>query len=131
MSRVASAERDGRTGAVTRRAGDGRRFVGDELLVAVGRRPRTEDLGLEAVGLEPGRAVAVDDAYRAEGVAGGWLYAVGDCNGRALLTHMGKYQARLAADVILGRDPDLSPAADRRRGAAGHVHRPAGRRGRA
>jgi len=57
--------------------------------------------------------VRTDDAYRAEGVAGGWLYAVGDCNGRSLLTHMGKHQARLAADVILGRNPDLSPAADR------------------
>jgi dihydrolipoamide dehydrogenase len=46
----------------------------------------------------------VDDRMRATGVAGGWLYAVGDCNGRALFTHMGKYQARIAADVILGRD---------------------------
>ena len=110
---VAVAERDASTGAVTAVVDDGRRFVGDEMLVAVGRVPRTEDLGLEVVGLEPGRAVAVDDDYRAAGVAGGWLYAVGDCNGRALLTHMGKHQARLAADVILGRDPDLSPAADR------------------
>jgi dihydrolipoamide dehydrogenase len=45
----------------------------------------------------------VDDRLRVEG-GGGWLYAVGDCNGRALLTHMGKYQARICADVILGRD---------------------------
>ncbi|HUO47367.1 MAG TPA: NAD(P)/FAD-dependent oxidoreductase [Acidimicrobiales bacterium] len=110
---LASAERDGDSGVVTAVLADGRRLQGDELLVAVGRRPHTDDLGLESVALEPGRAVAVDDAYRAEGVAGGWLYAVGDCNGRALLTHMGKHQARLAADVILGRAPDLSPAADR------------------
>ncbi|MGH2814311.1 MAG: pyridine nucleotide-disulfide oxidoreductase, partial [Actinomycetota bacterium] len=54
--------------------------------------------------LEPGRYVAVDDQLRATGVGGGWLYAVGDCNGRALLTHMGKYQGRLAGDVILGKD---------------------------
>ena len=100
-------------GAVTATVSDGRRFVGDEILVAVGRVPKTADVGLEVVGLEPGRYVTVDDRLRAEGVAGGWLYAVGDCNGRALLTHMGKYQARLAADVILGRQPDVSRVADR------------------
>jgi dihydrolipoamide dehydrogenase len=48
--------------------------------------------------------VPVDQKLRAVGVTGGWLYAVGDCNGRAPLTHMGKYQARVAADVILGKD---------------------------
>ena len=36
--------------------------------------------------------------------ANDWLYAIGDANGRVLLTHMGKYQARVAADVILGKD---------------------------
>jgi pyruvate/2-oxoglutarate dehydrogenase complex dihydrolipoamide dehydrogenase (E3) component len=55
------------------------------------------------VGLPPGRYVEVDDQLRAVGVGGEWLYAVGDCNGRALLTHMGKYQARIAGDVILGK----------------------------
>jgi dihydrolipoamide dehydrogenase len=72
--------------------------------VATGRRPATDDLGLEAVGLDPGSPVLVDDHLRAQGVRGNWLYAVGDCNGRAPLTHMGKYQARIAADVILGRE---------------------------
>jgi len=76
----------------------------DEILVAIGRKPNTGDLGLDTVGLEPGRPVEVDDRLRARGVAGGWLYAVGDCNGLALLTHMGKYQARIAGDVILGKD---------------------------
>ena len=76
----------------------------DEILVAVGRRPRTDDLGLERVGLEPGKPVDVDGRLRATGVEGGWLYAVGDCNGLSLLTHIGKYQARIAADVILGKD---------------------------
>jgi len=100
--------------AAARRAGDGGPVVGvleggtevmaDEILVSVGRRPATAGLGLDAVGLVPGQSVEVDDRMRARGVAGGWLYAVGDCNGRALLTHMGKYQARLAADVILGKD---------------------------
>jgi len=76
----------------------------DEILVAVGRRPRTDDVGLGSVGLEPGKPVEVDERLRAKGVAGGWLYAVGDCNGLALFTHIGKYQARIAADVILGKD---------------------------
>jgi pyruvate/2-oxoglutarate dehydrogenase complex dihydrolipoamide dehydrogenase (E3) component len=70
----------------------------DQLLVAVGRRLNTDDIGLESVGLEPGKPIEVDDSMR----AADWLYAVGDVNGRALLTHMGKYQARVAADVILG-----------------------------
>jgi pyruvate/2-oxoglutarate dehydrogenase complex dihydrolipoamide dehydrogenase (E3) component len=70
----------------------------DALLVAIGRRPNTDDIGLETVGLEPGEPIQVDDSMRASD----WLYAIGDVNGRALLTHMGKYQARVAADTILG-----------------------------
>jgi pyruvate/2-oxoglutarate dehydrogenase complex dihydrolipoamide dehydrogenase (E3) component len=80
----------------------GKALVGDELLAAVGRRPHTDDLGLETVGLAPGRPVEVDDRMRAQGSE--WLFAVGDVNGRVQLTHAGKYQARVAADVILGRD---------------------------
>jgi pyruvate/2-oxoglutarate dehydrogenase complex dihydrolipoamide dehydrogenase (E3) component len=72
----------------------------DELLVAIGRKLNSDDIGLESIGLEPGRPVEVDDAMRA--LNHDWLYAIGDVNGRALLTHMGKYQARIAADVILG-----------------------------
>ena len=72
----------------------------DQLLVAIGRRPNTDDLGLESVGLEPGKSIEVNDSMRANE----WLYAIGDVNGRALLTHMGKYQARVAADEILGED---------------------------
>lgn len=71
---------------------DGSTLHGDELLVAAGRRPRTDDLGLETVGLQPGGYVEVDDQHRASGVPGGWLYAVGDANGRALFTHQGKYR---------------------------------------
>ena len=90
-------------------------LVADELLVATGRRPATANLGLETLtgSLEPGRPVEVDDELRATGVAGGWLFAIGDVNGRALLTHMGKYQARIAADVVLGK-----PARDRSSGPA-------------
>jgi len=61
-------------------------------------------LGLECVGLEPGRPVPVDGQLRAAGVAGGWLYAIGDCNGLAPFTHMGKYHGRVAAAAILGRE---------------------------
>ena len=100
---LANVARSG-DGPVTVTLADGTEITADEILVAAGRRPSTGDLGLDAVGLEPGRFVDVDDRLRATGVAGGWLYAVGDCNGRALLTHMGKYQARIAADVILGKD---------------------------
>jgi pyruvate/2-oxoglutarate dehydrogenase complex dihydrolipoamide dehydrogenase (E3) component len=103
-ARMVAARRDGRDGPVVATLEGGRELVGDEILVAVGRRPATADLGLDGVGLEPGRPVAVDDRLRAAGVDGGWLYAVGDCNGLAPLTHMGKYQGRVAGDVILGRD---------------------------
>jgi dihydrolipoamide dehydrogenase len=102
-ARMVAARRDGRDGPVVATLEGGRELVGDDILVAVGRRPATADLGLETVGLEPGQPVAVDDRLRA-GVDGGWLYAVGDCNGRAPLTHMGKYHGRVAGDVILGRD---------------------------
>ncbi len=81
--------------------GDGTAVAGDELLVAVGRRPNTSDVGLETVGLE---RVDVDDRLRVRGVDGDWLYAVGDVSGLALLTHMGKYQGRLVGDVIAGKD---------------------------
>jgi dihydrolipoamide dehydrogenase len=96
----AVARPDGR-GAVTLTLDDGRELVGDELLVAAGRRPATADIGLETVGLEPGEYVPVDDRLRVHGHED-WLYAVGDVNGCALLTHMGKYEARIASLVIDG-----------------------------
>jgi pyruvate/2-oxoglutarate dehydrogenase complex dihydrolipoamide dehydrogenase (E3) component len=100
---ITGIERCGNDGPVAATLSGGDQVVADEFLVATGRRPATAELGLELVGLEPGRFVEVDDTMRAVGVEGDWLYAVGDVNGRALLTHMGKYQARIAADVILGR----------------------------
>ncbi len=96
--------REGSDGPIVLSLDDGTEVEGDQLFVCVGRRPKTVDIGLEIVGLPPGKFIEVDDRLRAVGVAGEWLYAVGDCNGRALLTHMGKYQARLAGDVILGKD---------------------------
>ena len=83
---------------------DGNTFVGDELLVAVGRRANTADVGLETVGLDAGSRLEVDERLRVRGAPGEWLYAVGDVAGMAQLTHMGKYQGRLAGDVIAGRD---------------------------
>ena len=87
---------------------------GSELLVAIGRKPRSEDIGLESVGVEPGERgyLEVDDQLRVGGRD--WLYAIGDVNGRALLTHMGKYQARIASDHILGKNV---AATEERRGS--------------
>jgi pyruvate/2-oxoglutarate dehydrogenase complex dihydrolipoamide dehydrogenase (E3) component len=103
-TRLVAIRRDGIDGPVHATLSTGQEVTADEALVAAGRRPRTDDLGLGSVGLKPGRPVKVDDRLRATGVPGGWLYAVGDCTGLAPLTHMGKYQARIAADVITGRD---------------------------
>jgi pyruvate/2-oxoglutarate dehydrogenase complex dihydrolipoamide dehydrogenase (E3) component len=94
-----------RNGAVRLELDDGEVVEADELLVATGRRLATDDLGLESVGLEPGRPVEVDESLRS--TRHDWLWAIGDANGRALLTHMGKYQGRLAADGVLGRPQRL------------------------
>jgi dihydrolipoamide dehydrogenase len=100
----ATAVRRGDGGEVTIEIDGQEPVTADELIVAVGRTPHTDDLGVDSVGLEPGKYIGVDDQMRVEGVNGDWLYAIGDVNGRVLLTHMGKYQARAAADVILGGD---------------------------
>ena len=81
----------------------GKTLLADEVLVATGRLARTQDLGLESIGLKPGTWLEVDDSMRVKAVSGGWLYAAGDVNHRALLTHMGKYQARVCGDVIAAR----------------------------
>ena len=95
-----------RNGVVRVELDDGRSVDADEILVSIGRTPRSADIGLDTVGLEPGNHVSVDESLRVPGHEA-WLYAVGDINGRALLTHMGKYQARLAADAILGKEVQL------------------------
>ncbi|WP_280507510.1 dihydrolipoyl dehydrogenase family protein [Nocardia flavorosea] len=93
--------------------------LADEIVVATGRTPNGDDIGLETVGLKPGY-VEVDDQLTVTGVPGDWLYAVGDINHRAALTHMGKYQARVCGDVIAARaegrpltDPRYRASADR------------------
>jgi pyruvate/2-oxoglutarate dehydrogenase complex dihydrolipoamide dehydrogenase (E3) component len=86
---------------------DGAVLRGDRLLVATGRRPRVEGLGLETVGVEPGRGgIAVDAHMR----AGDGLWAIGDVTGIWPLTYVGKYQGRIAAANILGaeREADYS-----------------------
>ncbi|MER5886855.1 NAD(P)/FAD-dependent oxidoreductase [Streptomyces sp. NPDC001941] len=98
---VTAVERPGGTGPVTVVLDGGERIETDEVLFATGRAARTEDIGLDSVGLEPGAWLTVDDSCRVEG--SDWLYAVGDVNHRALLTHQGKYQARVAGDAIAAR----------------------------
>ncbi|MFE3556306.1 dihydrolipoyl dehydrogenase family protein [Streptomyces sp. NPDC059193] len=98
---VEAVVRDGSTGPVTVVLEGGELLEGDELLVATGRAPRTEDIGLDTVGLSAGQWIGVDDSCRVPGHD--WLYAVGDVNHRALLTHQGKYQARIAGAAIAAR----------------------------
>ncbi|MEP9413056.1 NAD(P)/FAD-dependent oxidoreductase [Gordonia sp. VNQ95] len=81
--------------------GHAERFEVDEILVAAGRRPGLAGLGLDSLGIDPSRPLDVDDHLNVAGHD--WLYAVGDVNGRAPLTHMGKYQARVVGDVIAAR----------------------------
>ena len=94
-----------RDAEVTIELEDGTSASGAELLVAVGRKPLTQEIGIETNGLEPGASIEVGGDLRSP--AHDWLYAIGDVNGRSLLTHMGKYQARLAADSILGKRVEL------------------------
>jgi len=101
----AKAVRVSRDGdVVTVALDDGHEIAAEEILVAVGRKPRTEEIGLDTVDVEPGRAGFLDTDDRLRVGAREWLYAVGDVNGRALFTHMGKYQAWVAAENILGRE---------------------------
>jgi pyruvate/2-oxoglutarate dehydrogenase complex dihydrolipoamide dehydrogenase (E3) component len=102
-----SVKRNG-DGTVSITLTDGEQIEADELLVAIGRTPNTQDIGLETIGLKPGAWLPVDDTMRVLQEDGtllgdGWLYAAGDVNRRVLLTHQGKYQARAAGDVIVAR----------------------------
>lgn len=112
---VEAVVRDGSTGPVTVVLEGGERLEGDELLMATGRSPRTEDIGLDTVGLTPGGWIEVDDSCRVPGID--WLYAVGDVNHRALLTHQGKYQARIAGAAIAARAAGTAPLDTGRWGA--------------
>ena len=113
-TRAESVSRLGPSGEVTVQLSDGTSVTADELLVAVGRTPATAGLGVAEVGgqLDDAGYVRVTERMEVEGISPDrpWLYAVGDVNGRALLTHMGKYQARAVGDLLgaraAGREPD-------------------------
>ncbi|MGH3278378.1 MAG: dihydrolipoyl dehydrogenase family protein [Trebonia sp.] len=110
---VTGIRRPGGAGPVTLTLEDGGELDADEVLFATGRRPLTDDIGLQTVDIEPGSWLAVDDtcAVLATG-EDKWLYALGDVNRHALLTHQGKYQARIAGAVIAARaaSQPLDPA---------------------
>ncbi|GGK49569.1 dihydrolipoyl dehydrogenase family protein [Nocardia camponoti] len=111
-------------GKVTLTLSKGEPVEVDELVVAIGRSPATTSLGLETVNLTPGEYIDVDDQLTVKGVEGDWLYAVGDVNNRAPLTHMGKYQARVAGDVIAARAEGRPLDAPRYVASADHQHVP-------
>ncbi len=96
----------GARGEVVVELAGGEELRGEQLIVSVGRTPHVEGLSLDTVGVPADGSLRVDERMRVGGID--WLYAVGDINGRALLTHMGKYQARIAADQILGRGTTAS-----------------------
>jgi len=95
---------EARGSGVVARLKDGGTVEAAEILIAVGRVPNTASLELEEAGVEPDEHgfLETDDRLRVGGRD--WLYAIGDVNGRALFTHMGKYQAWVAAENLLGRE---------------------------
>jgi pyruvate/2-oxoglutarate dehydrogenase complex dihydrolipoamide dehydrogenase (E3) component len=106
----------------------GSSFEVDEVVVAAGRTPATHNLGLDRVGVDVSGShgyLETDDHMTVRTAAGDWLYAIGDANGRALLTHMGKYQARIAGDVIAARAEGRSIDGARYRDLADHDMVPA------
>lgn len=103
---VAELRRPGGSGVVHVRLDTGEEIEVDEILFATGRAPNTADIGLDTIGLQPGSWIDVDETCLARGVEGGWLYALGDVNQKALLTHQGKYQARIAGAAIGARAHD-------------------------
>jgi pyruvate/2-oxoglutarate dehydrogenase complex dihydrolipoamide dehydrogenase (E3) component len=100
---VRALSRPNPEGPVTLELDDDTELQVDEVLFATGRAPLTDDIGLATVGLTPGSWLDVDDTCRVRAIDDGWLYAAGDVNHRALLTHQGKYQGRIAGAAIGAR----------------------------
>jgi pyruvate/2-oxoglutarate dehydrogenase complex dihydrolipoamide dehydrogenase (E3) component len=100
-AKASSADRRG--GGYSLSFEDGSELRGDELLIATGRKPRVHGFGLDTAGIDPdgaAKGIEVDERMRAaEGV-----WAIGDVTGIWPFTHVGKYQGRVAAADILGRD---------------------------
>jgi pyruvate/2-oxoglutarate dehydrogenase complex dihydrolipoamide dehydrogenase (E3) component len=89
-------------GGVTLRLDDGALIAGERILVATGRRPRTAGLGLESIGIATSSGhIEVDPQLKTQADN---VWAIGDVTGVALFTHVGKYQARVAARAIFGED---------------------------
>ena len=100
-SKAESVREEGATIVVTLAGGE--QIEAEQLLVAVGRTPRTADLDLGAAGVEAGAHGFLETDAQMRVGERQWLYAIGDVNGRALFTHAGKYQAWIAAENLLGR----------------------------
>ncbi|KAL3490233.1 hypothetical protein BJX62DRAFT_238373 [Aspergillus germanicus] len=88
-------------GSVTVVLSDGSTVTGSTLLIATGRTPRTHGIGLERLAISP--RVEVDGSLVVTAAGGNWLYAIGDANRLSPTTHMGAYQARIAANAIIAR----------------------------
>ncbi len=108
--KVAKIEQDGDTLRV--HMDDDSTVDAEQLIAALGRTPRTGELGLDTVDLETGNGGYIDVDENMQVPGHDWLYAIGDVNGRVLLTHMGKYQARLAVEHILGNPSSAEHGAD-------------------
>lgn len=94
----------GPDGTITVELSTGESIKGTKILLGVGRRPATSGIGLEQFGLKTdGSPIPVDETLLVDSVPGGWLYAAGDVNGRAPLTHSCKYHGRVASNAIIAR----------------------------
>jgi pyruvate/2-oxoglutarate dehydrogenase complex dihydrolipoamide dehydrogenase (E3) component len=102
---VTNVNRDGAT--VTASLSTGTDIYGSEILIATGRKARTAGMNLEVIGLPGnGATLSVDDTMLVTGVQQDWLYAIGDTNGLAPLTHIGKYQGKIGGESIVARAKD-------------------------
>lgn len=109
--------RDNEDGSFTLALSDGSSITADRVLLATGRRPAVEGLGLEALGLdaEEGQiSLTTDSSGLVQGTKepGAWLYAVGDAAGAAMYTHQGKYAARVTSSAILARAKGAAPGTE-------------------
>lgn len=90
---------------------NGRKIHGSELLLPAGRKGKHDELNLQSVRVQiSGKWIPVDDALGFQTVDGNWLYAVGDVNERALLTHTSKYHGRIVANAIIARSEGAEDA---------------------